>query len=163
MIRRIFPHPVLSVTLTLVWLGLINELSPGNLVLGAILGTIVPIMTAAYWPNRPKLGRPLMVAEYAAIVLWDILVANVQVALIVLFKPNRDIHSRWITVPLELTSPEAITVLAGTITMTPGTVSAMLAADGGAILVHCLHTDDPDGVRDDIKRRYETRLKEIFP
>ena len=66
------------------------------------------------------------------------------------------------TVPLDLTSPEAITVLAGTITMTPGTVSAMLSADSSAILVHCLHTDDPEGVRDDIKKRYEWRLKEIF-
>ena len=53
-------------------------------------------------------------------------------------------------------------MLAGTITMTPGTVSAMLSADGGSLLVHCLHTDDPDGVRDQIKSRYEGRLREIF-
>ena len=46
--------------------------------------------------------------------------------------------------------------------MTPGTVSATLSADGAAILVHCLHTDDPDGVRDEIKSRYERRLMEIF-
>lgn len=46
--------------------------------------------------------------------------------------------------------------------MTPGTVSATLAADGGSILVHCLHTDDVDAVRDEIKTRYERRLKEIF-
>jgi multicomponent K+:H+ antiporter subunit E len=83
--------------------------------------------------------------------------------MIILFRRESDIRSRWIPVPLELTSAEAITVLAGTITMTPGTVSATLAADGRAILVHCLHTDDPDGVRDEIKRRYERRLTEIFP
>jgi multicomponent K+:H+ antiporter subunit E len=68
----------------------------------------------------------------------------------------------WITVPVDLTSAEAITVLAGTITMTPGTVSATLSADGSSILVHTLDTDDPDGVRDQIKSRYERRLKEIF-
>ena len=42
-------------------------------------------------------------------------------------------------------------------------VSATLAADGSAILVHCLSTDDPDSVRDEIKTRYERRLLEIFP
>jgi multicomponent K+:H+ antiporter subunit E len=73
------------------------------------------------------------------------------------------IRSQWVPVPLELSSAEAITVLAGTITMTPGTVSATLSADGGAILVHCLHTDDPDSIRNDIKTRYERRLLEIFP
>lgn len=163
MLKRLIPHPFLSVALLLVWLMLVNHVSLGNLILGAVLGLIVPAMTAPYWPNRPRVARPLMVVEYVIVVLWDILVANVQVAMIILFKRNEDIHSHWVTVPLVLTSPEAITVLAGTITMTPGTISAVLSADGSCILVHCLHTDDPDGVRDDIKARYERRLKEIFP
>ncbi|MRU14137.1 Na+/H+ antiporter subunit E [Roseovarius sp. A21] len=162
MIRRIFPHPVLSLTLLFVWLALVNKVTSGNVLLGVILAIVVPMMTAPYWPRRAKIGKPFRVAEYILIVLWDIVVANVQVALIILFKSNKNTHSHWITVPLEITSPEAITVLAGTITMTPGTVSAMLSADGGSILVHCLHTDDPDGVRDEIKSRYEWRLKEIF-
>lgn len=163
MLARLVPHPVLSLTLTAVWLGLVNTVTLGNLLLGGFLGLVVPMMTAPYWPNRPKLRKPLVVAEYMLIVLWDIIVANVQVALIILFRRNDEIRSHWINVPLELTSAEAITVLAGTITMTPGTLSAVLAADGGSILVHCLHTDDPDGVRDSIKARYEQRLKEIFP
>jgi multicomponent K+:H+ antiporter subunit E len=162
MIRRIFPHPLLSLTLLFVWLALVNKVTSGNLLLGAILAVVVPMMTAPYWPRRAKIGKPFRVVEYGLIVLWDIVVANVQVALIILFKSNKNTRSHWITVPLEITSPEAITVLAGTITMTPGTVSAMLSADGGSILVHCLHTDDPEGVRDEIKSRYEWRLKEIF-
>lgn len=162
MLARLIPHPVLSATLVLVWLALVNTVSLGNLILGGFFGFVVPLITAAYWPDRPTLKKPLGIAEYIVIAIWDIVLANIEVAAIILFKSNRDIHSKWINVPLELTSPEAITVLAGTITMTPGTVSATLSADGGCILVHCLHTDDPDGVRDAIKARYERRLKEIF-
>jgi multicomponent K+:H+ antiporter subunit E len=162
MIRRIFPHPLLSLTLVFVWLALVNKITSGNVVLGVILAIVVPMMTAPYWPGRAKVGNPLRIIEYGLVVLWDIVVANVQVAAIILFKSNKNTHSKWIAVPLELTSPEAITVLAGTITMTPGTVSSMLSADGRSILVHCLHTDDPDAVRDHIKSRYEWRLKEIF-
>ena len=162
MLRRLVPHPLLSLTLVLIWIGLVNTFTLGNLILGVALGVIIPMMTAAYWPDRPKIRRPLAVAEYALVVLWDIVVANVEVAMIILFKREKSIQSQWIPVPLELTSAEAITVLAGTITMTPGTVSATLAADGGSILVHCLHTDDADAVREQIKSRYERRLKEIF-
>lgn len=162
MVARLVPHPLLSLTLVLVWLGLVNNFTLGNLLLGVMFGIVVPMLTAAYWPDRPKLGKPLKVLGYVLVVLWDIVVANVQVAAIIMFKRNADIHSHWIVVPLELTSPEAITVLAGTITMTPGTVSATLSADGGSILVHCLHTDDADAVRDEIKTRYEQRLQEIF-
>ncbi len=163
MLTRLVPHPLLSLTLVLVWLGLVNTFTLGNLILGTLFGLIIPMVTAAYWPNRPKLARPFKIIEYVLVVLWDIIVANVQVAMIILFRREPDIRSHWIPIPLDLKSAEAITVLAGTITMTPGTVSAMLAADGGAILVHCLHTDDPDSVRDEIKSRYERRLKEIFP
>jgi multicomponent K+:H+ antiporter subunit E len=163
MFARLVPHPLLSLTLVFVWLGLVNTFTLGNVILGTVFGIVIPMVTAAYWPDRPKLARPLKLVEYVLIVLWDIVVANVQVAMIIMFKRESDIRSHWIAVPLELTSAEAITVLAGTITMTPGTVSAVLAADGGSILVHCLHTDDPGSVRDEIKSRYERRLKEIFP
>lgn len=163
MLSRLIPHPLLSLTLVLVWLGLVNTFTLGNLILGTAFGLAIPMLTAAYWPDRPAVVRPLKVAEYILVVLWDIVVANAQVAMIILFRREPTIRSQWIPVPLELKSAEAITVLAGTITMTPGTVSAMLAADGSAILVHCLHTDDPDSVRDQIKTRYERRLLEIFP
>ncbi|MEO0766339.1 MAG: Na+/H+ antiporter subunit E [Pseudomonadota bacterium] len=163
MIKTLIPHPFLSLTLVFVWLVLVNTFTLGNLILGTVIGLVIPMMTAAYWPDRPRIARPLKIAEYVLIVLWDIIVANVQVAMIILFKREPTIRSHWIVIPLELTSAEAITVLAGTITMTPGTVSAMLSADGGCILVHCLDTDDPDTVRDEIKARYESRLLEIFP
>ncbi|SEO42882.1 multisubunit potassium/proton antiporter, PhaE subunit [Salinihabitans flavidus] len=162
MLKRVLPHPVLSITLTFVWLALVNKITLGNLILGGALGMIVPLVTAPYWPDRPTLRNPLMAAEYILVVLWDIVVANVQVAMIILFKRNDAIHSKWVTIPLDLTSAEAITVLAGTITMTPGTVSVTLSADGSNLLVHCLHTDDPEAVRDQIKARYERRLMEVF-
>lgn len=162
MLRRLFPHPYLSILLTVIWLMLANDFSRGGLVFGLFLGIVIPILTAAYWPDRPKLSNPLKIVEYIGIVIYDIVMANITVAGIVLFKRVEDIHPAWIAVPLDLRSPEAITVLAGTITMTPGTLTADLSDDGHALLVHCLHTDDPDGVRDEIKSRYERRLMEIF-
>lgn len=95
-------------------------------------------------------------------VIWDVIVANFQVARIVLFMPTDRIRSAWIRVPLDLKSPEAISLLAGTITMTPGTLTADMSACGKALLVHSLHAPDPDGIRDEIKTRYEARLKRIF-
>ncbi|WP_417728623.1 Na+/H+ antiporter subunit E [Roseovarius sp.] len=162
MLRKILPHPYLTLTLIVVWQMLVNKLTFGNLVLGAILGLIIPVITSPYWPNRPRLSSLPRIVEFVLVVLWDICVANVQVAMIILFKTNANTKPAWITIPLELRTPEAITVLAGTITMTPGTISSDLSADGRSLLVHCLDAPDPDAVRDDIKARYERRLMEIF-
>lgn len=161
--RRLLPHPLLSLTLAVVWVFLANEVSAGAVVMGALLGVVIPLLTRPFWPDRPKLRRPLRIAEYLLVVLWDICVANVQVAWIILSKRNDELRPAFIAIPLESTVAEAITTLAGTITMTPGTVSADLSDDGGSLLVHCLHTEDPAQVVADIKQRYESRLREIFP
>lgn len=161
MLRKLFPHPLLTLLLALVWLLLVNHVSPGNLLLGLGLGIVLPLLTAPYWPGRPRL-RPLAFAGYGLLVVWDIILANLAVARIVLLMPNARMQPAWITVPLDLRSPEAITVLAGTITLTPGTVTADISADGRALLIHALHAPDPDAIRDEIKSRYEARLMRIF-
>jgi multicomponent K+:H+ antiporter subunit E len=162
MIRRILPHPFLTLLLTVVWLLLVNTISLGNLLLGFALGVVIPVMTAPYWPGRPRLRNPVGIAVFLLIVLWDIVRANFSVAGLILFRRNADLQSRYIAVPVDLRSPEAITVLAGTITMTPGTLSADISTCGRVLLVHCLHAPDPDAVVAEIKTRYERRLKEIF-
>lgn len=162
MLKRLFPHPYLTLTLVALWFLLVNQWKLGSLVFALILATVIPLLTAAWWPDRPRIRRPFGLAAYAALVLWDVIVANFQVARIVLFMPRDQIRSAWITVPLDLTAPEAISLLAGTITMTPGTLTADTSACGRALLIHALHAPDPDAVRDEIKARYESRLIRIF-
>ena len=162
MLRRLFPHPTLSLLLAVIWMLLVNQFKIGSLVMAGILATVIPLVTAPYWPNRPILRNLPAMIGYVAIVLYDIVKSNFIVARIVLFMPNDAIRSAWITVPLDLRTPEAISLLAGTITMTPGTLTADMSACGRALLVHALHAPDPGAVRDEIKTRYEARLKRIF-
>ncbi|MGM0562588.1 MAG: Na+/H+ antiporter subunit E [Pseudomonadota bacterium] len=162
MIRKIFPHPIMTAVLTLVWMMLMNAFTPATFVLGLILGIILPILTSCFWPDRPTIRNPLKVAEYILVVLYDIVVANIQVAYLILFRRNRDLRSRFFTVPLEIRTPEAIAILAGTITMTPGTVSSDISTDGKSLLVHGLDVTDEQETVTGIKSRYEKRLKDIF-
>ena len=161
MMGRLFPHPGLSALLVIMWIVMVGEVSFGALLLGLIVGIIVPIFTAPWWPGRPQV-RFLPALRYLGIVLWDIVVANFQVAAIILFRRNRDLRPAWLTIPLDLTTPEAITVFAGTISLTPGTVSADVSACGKFLLVHALDAPDPAGEIAKIKARYEARLQEIF-
>jgi multicomponent K+:H+ antiporter subunit E len=161
--RRFLPHPRLTLFVALVWVVLVNEVSVGAVLFGLLLGLVLPMATGPFWPDAPRLRRPLKVVEYILVVAWDIVVANLQVARLILTVPGDQIRSAYVTVPLAVNSPEAITVLAGTITMTPGTVSAELSADGRALLVHGLDVPDPDALVVQIKERYEARLMEIFP
>jgi len=161
MMRRLIPHPGLSVLLVIVWVVMVGDLSFAALFLAAAVAIAVPQFTAPWWTGRPKL-RLVPAIGYCGVVLWDIVVANFQVAAIILCKPNRALQPAWLTIPLELTTPEAITVFAGTISLTPGTVSADISACGQYLLVHALHAPDPANAVAKVKARYEARLKAVF-
>jgi multicomponent K+:H+ antiporter subunit E len=162
MIRKLFPHPGLSFTLMVVWLLLLNSLTLGGLLLGAVVGLVLPLLTAAFWPDRPGLRFGWAMIDYGLVVIFDILVANFGVARLILFRRSRDLRSAWLNIPLDLRSPEAITVLAGTISLTPGTVSADVSGDGRSLLVHALDVTDREAEVLRIKERYERRLMRIF-
>lgn len=161
-VRLLLPHPALTALMTIVWMLLQPEWSAGMAVFGLLLGIVIPIGTARWWPDRPRRFSVGRMIAYCLLVVWDILVANVHVAWIILTKPNDRMRPAWVVIPLELRAPEAIAILAGTITLTPGTVSADLSDGGRSLLVHALDAPDPDVVRDEIKTRYERRLLEIF-
>ncbi len=160
--KRLLPHPGLTLLLVTMWMLVLNSLSMGGFLLGLFFAIVVPLFTAPFWPDRPQMRLGLPLLGYAFLVLWDIVVANFEVARLILFRRNRDFRSCWLSIPLELRSAEAITLLAGTISLTPGTVSTDISTDGRHLLVHALDTGDPAGEITRIKARYGRRLLEIF-
>ncbi len=160
--RSPLPHPWFSAVLWLVWLALHNTVAPGQVVLGGVLAVAIPWATTRVAPGRwPSLHRPGVAARLALIVLADIVASSIEVARRVL-GPEAAIRPGFIEVPLVLTDDWAITLLAGIITMTPGTLTADVAPDRSHLLVHALHIDDAAALVASIKSRYEAPLQEIF-
>lgn len=160
--QRWLPHPLLSLVLIYLWMALVDNFELGSLVVGILLGIAIPIATRSIWESTPKIGSMGLVVMFVLILLWDIMIANVQVALTILFRPTQDLRPKWFAVPLDLKSQEAIALLASTVSLTPGTVSCDLSGDGRSLLVHALDTSDTDAEVTKIKQRYENRLKRIF-
>lgn len=162
MMRRILPHPALSAMLLVVWLLMANSVTAGAILLGALFAIVLPKYTEPFWPDRPRVRIGRALALYMIVALYDIIVADFEVAYLILFRRNRDLRARWLVVPIDLTTPEAITMLAGTISLTPGTISTDVSADGRYLLVHILDVADEAAEIARIKRRYEAPLLRIF-
>jgi multicomponent K+:H+ antiporter subunit E len=160
--NRLLPHPGLTLLLVIIWMLALNAFSVGGFVVALVLAIAIPLFTAPFWPDRPPVRLGLPFIRYVALVMWDIVIANFEVAAIILFRRNRDLRPAWLAIPLDVTSTEAITVLAATISLTPGTVSCDISTDGQHLLVHTLDAGDPQAEITRIKARYERRLMEIF-
>lgn len=161
MIRRLLPHPLLSPILAVIWLLLVNEFSVGHALLGLLLGWLIPVFTLNFWPEKVRIFRPLRLFLFSFLVVYDIAVANIKVAFLIL-GPTGKLKPAFVRLPLDLHSDLAISLLANTISLTPGTVSAELSPDRRYLLVHVLHAQDGESLVSAMKSRYEAPIKEIF-
>jgi multicomponent K+:H+ antiporter subunit E len=160
-VSRLFPQPAMTVSLFIAWLLLNNSLAAATLIMAALLAVAVPLLTQRYWPEYPKTVRVVPMAKLIALVLFDIIIANLRLVPLIL-GPTRRLQPRFLEIPLDLREPFTITLLASIITLTPGTVSANVSGDRRTLLVHGLRVLDEAAAVAGIKHRYERRLKEVF-
>ncbi|MDR6180890.1 multicomponent K+:H+ antiporter subunit E [Pseudomonas sp. SORGH_AS 211] len=158
---RLLPHPLLTLLLTLAWLLLNNSLSLGQLLLGLFLGWGIPLLCRDFLLRTPRLRRPGLLLRYMLVVLYDIVVANLHVARLVLGRPEA-LRPAFIEVPIDIEDEFLLTLLACVVSLTPGTVSSGLSGDRKTLLLHGLDVPDKDEVIRQVKTRYEAPLKEIF-
>lgn len=159
--RRILPQPLLSLVLLVSWLVLNDSVHPGSIVMGALVALVIPWITHRFWDIRAGVKSPVALLGYLGIVVIDIIRANFVVARQVL-GPNRALRSQLFEIELELEGALPVSILAATITLTPGTVSCRISPDQGRLWVHALHADDVAEEIAGIKQRYESRLMRIF-
>lgn len=158
---KILPHPILTGVLWVIWLLLNNTLAPVHILLGLILAVIIPLMTTVFWPNKIQLSHPGVLFKFFWVVIWDILVANLTVAKLIL-GPNQHLKPGFILIPLDIQHPLGISILANTISLTPGTVSCDVTANRQHLKVHALHLENSDETIQQIKQRYEAPLIKVF-
>jgi len=160
--KQLFPSLPMSATLLALWLLVNDSIAPGHIAIGLALAWLGPIAAHRMRPlqARPRLTRGL--PRLLANVIMDVLRSNLAVARIVLGLRREAWVSDFIEIPLELTDPHGLAVLAGIVTVTPGTVWSGRDPATGVLTLHVLDLRSPEAWVHFIKTRYEAPLMEIF-
>ncbi|MBU1194209.1 MAG: Na+/H+ antiporter subunit E [Proteobacteria bacterium] len=160
---RWLPHPLMTLTLLIIWLLLMNTISFAHILLGTFLGTIIPWFTNRFWPERPQISNPVLLLRFFfSPFLFDIIVANITVVRLMLQPDISKLTPGFIQIPLDTDDPMVISILASVISLTPGTVSSEVYLKERLLIVHSIDVPDPEAAVQTIKTRYEKPLKEIF-
>lgn len=161
LLARALPQPTITLAIIGLWMVLAPSPSLGNLLLAVILGVSIPWITQSFWPDRPHLARPLTGIALFVRVVGDIILANWEVARLVVGPLDR-LKPAFIDVPVEIDNPFVATLLASIVSLTPGTVSVDIDRAASILNVHALNVADEAELIATIKRRYEAPLKEVF-
>lgn len=152
-----------AVWVVLCWVPDVQQLVAGVLVAGLVAG-----LTGDLFIERPHLIQHfyrywVFCFVYLPIFVWECLKANVDVAYRVI-SPRLPIHPALVKVKTELKSDTALTFLANSITLTPGTMSVDIDKEAGVLYVHWIDakTTDVEEATRRIVERFESMLKQIF-
>ena len=150
----------------LAWLALTAGGGVQEVVAGVVVAIIVALVAGRFlagFPRRGILRRAGFAGLYFFRFLWEMIKANLHVASIVL-NPLRPIKPGIVKIRTGLTKDTAVTILANSITLTPGTLTVDINPEARELYIHCITVDGTD-IDENTKRigaRFERILKEVF-
>lgn len=144
-LRRLRRHPVLLLWLTAVWVGLWGSPSAANVAGG--VATAVVLLLILPLPDAGPTGRvrPLALIRYAVFFVGELVKASVVVVVQVLH-PRRRLQQAVLTVDAAGASDRLLTMIANSISLTPGTLSLHVDRERSLIYVHALDVGGTGGV-----------------
>jgi multicomponent Na+:H+ antiporter subunit E len=136
-----------------------------NLIAGAVISLLTTLIFSRYFQiDTRKLIHPkryFWLIVYIFYFIWECIKANVDVAYRVLH-PVMPVRPGIVKVKLSLKRALSRTILANSITMTPGTISVDIIED--TLYVHCIYLKDtnPENYTYRISGKFEKILTKIF-
>jgi multicomponent Na+:H+ antiporter subunit E len=161
--------PVMGVLLAVLWLFVRGvALDPmailGEFLIGLALGLPIAFALRRFYTEQTALARNVRALPYStlyvAVFLKELLTANVDVAYRVL-APGLKIDPDVVVVPLRVQTDAAITTIANSITLTPGTLTMDYDEETNALYVHGIIGRNRQAVLDPI-RTWEDYALVIF-
>ena len=157
---------ILSVTL-LFWLLLNWVVNPETIVIGVILGIAVSFLVGDLFNKEAKVLktplRYLWFLYYIPLFVWESFKANLDGAYRVIH-PSLPMKPGIVRVKTVLKSETALTLLANTLTLKPGTMTVDIDKEAGLLYIHWIdvRTEDIEAATGLIVRKFEKILVRIF-
>ena len=148
-----------NMLLALAWAALQGEFSLHTLVTGHVIGYLIlaALVRGGVLEASSYIGRVHQVVRLAAFFFWELLKANLRLAIDVA-TPRFNMKPGIVAVPLDATEDAQILLLSMLINTTPGSVALDVSPDRKTLYVHVMYMDTPDGAREDIKQGFERRV-----
>lgn len=166
--NRALRIPALMLWLTALWVALWGDLTLGNVIGGLVvaIGVLAVARPTGVTGLERAYFRPFAALHYAAYFLVQLVQSNLVVAWEII-TPRVHINRAIIAVPMHTSSAAVITLVANSITLTPGTVTIDVVesydtngdVDLRTLFIHVLHFNDVASVRRDVLKLERLALK----
>jgi len=151
----------------LIWVAL-TDIRDGQEVIAALIIAVIVSLLAGHLLITTEKTKHLIHRLFSAFIyfikfLWEMIKANIHVAYLVAH-PLMPIKPGIVKIKTKLTKDSGLTVLANSITLTPGTLTIDIDKDNQELYIHWIDvkTIDTQEATEEIGGRFEHRLTEVF-
>ena len=152
----------LNLLLAVVWALFAGEVSLRELAVGFGLGFAILAVFPRALATGEYVRRVVAGLGFVGFFLRELTVANMQVALFAL-RRHPPLHPMIVAVPLRLQGEGALTLLAATIGLMPGTVALGFSPDRRVLYAHAIGTPNARAARESILRVEDRLLRVLRP
>lgn len=147
------------ILLVAIWLILWSDWSAANLISGVLIAAFI-VAVFDTWKDGTIAVRPIRAVRFAGYFLFKLVQSTVTMTRTIL-DPRERTRSGIIAVPIGDWPDAVITLIADSISLTPGTLSLEVTRNPPTLFVHALDVRDAGQVRDEV-RRLEALAIEAF-
>lgn len=144
------------------WLFVTGSIHAATILSGVLIGLPLAYVFRRFYPGEVHMHLSTMfyTSQYITSFLKDLMISNIDVARRVL-TPSMPVSPGMIDYTTDLRNPTAMTILANSITLTPGTLVVECRESDGKMLIHCLNSENEQETLKGIQK-WEKLLKKIF-
>lgn len=153
---RRLPHAAWLLT---IWIALWGNLSVANVVSGVIVVTLLLALFSDAAPRPVSSWRPLAAVRFVGFFVRSLVVSTIEVARAVL--GGHDVRPAIISFTMRDVSDAVVTLVADSITLTPGTMTLDIRTDGedAVLYIHVFDLKDEEAVRADLTELRQLALE----
>lgn len=145
----------------LVWCALWSDFSIANVVWGAVIGAASLRLLPVHPGASEVTVRPLRLVAYLLYGAWSLVQSSAAVAWEVI-TPGHPVKQGIVEAPLRNRSRGVTTLIANTVSLTPGTLTLEVRREPPSLFVHVMQLGAPEDVRAEVRRLEDLALR-AFP
>lgn len=151
---------VLNLIIALVWMFLNNDWSSTGFIIGFLVGLLFIFVLRRFFPQHFYMRRVWALVKLLSLFMREMILSNVEVIKQIL-SPKLHMRPGVFALAIDLRSDWEITLLAGLLNLTPGTLTLEVSPSRRTLYIHAMDINSVDNVVHQIKWKFEKAIMEV--
>ncbi|RKQ37860.1 Na+/H+ antiporter subunit E [Oceanobacillus halophilus] len=151
---------IINLIIAVLWMFLSESYAIPSFITGFIFGILLLFLMRRFISGEFYFIKVVNIFKLIFIFIKEVIISNIDM-LKYIYSPKKTAEPGIFELPLDVKSNWEISILAGLISLTPGTLSVAVSDDNQSLFIHAMNIDDVNKSITEIKTTFERMIMEV--